>query len=227
MVNLYCLSLITTLFPGKLAIYSSILLMISMMWKQVKTVARIVQGDAGKVICKEAERIKPAAVVLGTRGRSLFQRWVCVYECTLHSIQSLSISRSFSTLQLSMLFFSFFSVIQGSVGEYCFHHCKAAPVVIVPGKGVHSSPNYYSFIILFFLKFRILKKFRFFDWQMLVMHQLSNGFRCVLYKSALFCNCDVSNFICFGLFSTHFRVWIIMGILLRFASNCKLLISWM
>jgi hypothetical protein len=29
----------------------------------------------------------------------------------------------------------FFSVLQGSVGEYCFHHCKAAPVVIVPGKG--------------------------------------------------------------------------------------------
>jgi hypothetical protein len=28
-----------------------------------------------------------------------------------------------------------FSVLQGSVGEYCFHHCKAAPVVIVPGKG--------------------------------------------------------------------------------------------
>ncbi|CAJ2642728.1 dessication responsive protein [Trifolium pratense] len=65
----------------------------------VKTVARIVEGEAGKVICKEAERTKPAAVVLGTRGRSLFQ-----------------------------------SVLQGSVGEYCFHHCKAAPVVIVPGK---------------------------------------------------------------------------------------------
>lgn len=182
LVNLYCLSLITTLFPVKLAIYSSIILIISMMWKQVKTVARIVQGDAGKVICKEAERIKPAAVVLGTRGRSLFQRWVCVcvYEHTLHSIQSLSISRSFSThcsYPLFCIFFSFFSVIQGSVGEYCFHHCKAAPVVIVPGKGVHSSPNDYSFIILFFLKFRILKKFRFFDWQMLVMHQSSNGFR--------------------------------------------------
>ncbi|CAN1125356.1 hypothetical protein LINPERPRIM_LOCUS31636 [Linum perenne] len=65
----------------------------------VKSVARIVQGDAGKVICKEAERIKPAAVVMGTRGRSLVQ-----------------------------------SVLQGSVSEYCFHHCKAAPVIIVPGK---------------------------------------------------------------------------------------------
>lgn len=39
------------------------------------TEARIVQGEAGKVICKEAERIKPAAVVMGTRGRSLMQRF--------------------------------------------------------------------------------------------------------------------------------------------------------
>ncbi|KAB5561335.1 hypothetical protein DKX38_006292 [Salix brachista] len=65
----------------------------------VRTVARIVQGDAGKVICNEAERIKPAAVVMSTRGRSLVQ-----------------------------------SVLQGSVSEYCFHHCKSAPVIIVPGK---------------------------------------------------------------------------------------------
>ncbi|KAJ6379597.1 hypothetical protein OIU76_016271 [Salix suchowensis] len=28
----------------------------------VSTVARIVEGDAGKIICKEAERLKPAAV---------------------------------------------------------------------------------------------------------------------------------------------------------------------
>nr|XP_017224463.1 PREDICTED: uncharacterized protein LOC108200727 isoform X2 [Daucus carota subsp. sativus] len=40
----------------------------------VKTKARIVEGDAGKAICNEAERIKPAAVVMGTRGRSLIQR---------------------------------------------------------------------------------------------------------------------------------------------------------
>ncbi|KAJ6927233.1 hypothetical protein NC651_011339 [Populus alba x Populus x berolinensis] len=65
----------------------------------VRTVARIVQGDAGKAICNEAERLKPAAVVMSTRGRSLVQ-----------------------------------SVLQGSVSEYCFHHCKAAPVIIVPGK---------------------------------------------------------------------------------------------
>ncbi|KAH7517805.1 uncharacterized protein LOC107404305 [Ziziphus jujuba] len=65
----------------------------------VKTKARIVEGEAGKVICKEAERLKPAAVVMGTRGRSLLQ-----------------------------------SVLQGSVSEHCFHNCKSAPVVIVPGK---------------------------------------------------------------------------------------------
>lgn len=37
--------------------------------------ARIVEGDAGKAICKEAERILPVAVVMGTRGRSLLQRF--------------------------------------------------------------------------------------------------------------------------------------------------------
>ncbi|KAM0902069.1 hypothetical protein ACQ4PT_019591 [Festuca glaucescens] len=65
----------------------------------VHTKARIVAGDPGKVICREAERLKPAAVILGTRGRGLVQ-----------------------------------SVLQGSVSEYCFHNCKAAPVIIVPGK---------------------------------------------------------------------------------------------
>lgn len=65
----------------------------------VKSVARIVEGEAGKVICKEADRLKPAAVVMGTRGRSLV-----------------------------------LSVLQGSVSEYCFHNCKSAPVIIVPGK---------------------------------------------------------------------------------------------
>ena len=42
---------------------------------QVRTKARIVEGDAGKAICREAERLKPAAVVMGTRGRSIFQRY--------------------------------------------------------------------------------------------------------------------------------------------------------
>lgn len=36
--------------------------------------ARIVEGDAGTVICKDAERVKPAAVIMGTRGRSLVRR---------------------------------------------------------------------------------------------------------------------------------------------------------
>ncbi|XP_068653434.1 universal stress protein PHOS32-like [Aristolochia californica] len=66
----------------------------------VKSVARIVEGDPGKIICKEADRIKPVAVVMGSRGRGLIK-----------------------------------SVLQGSVGEYCFHNCKSAPVIIVPGKG--------------------------------------------------------------------------------------------
>ncbi|KAG0493475.1 hypothetical protein HPP92_004469 [Vanilla planifolia] len=39
-----------------------------------KTVARIVEGDPGKVICREANRLKPVAVVMGTRGRSIIQR---------------------------------------------------------------------------------------------------------------------------------------------------------
>ncbi|XVF67735.1 hypothetical protein PTKIN_Ptkin10aG0145800 [Pterospermum kingtungense] len=42
----------------------------------VRTKANIFEGDAGKVICKEAERLKPAAVVMGTRGRSLI-KWFC------------------------------------------------------------------------------------------------------------------------------------------------------
>jgi nucleotide-binding universal stress UspA family protein len=48
---------------------------VSFMHNQVKTVARIVQGDPGKVICREANRLKPAAVVMGTRGRGLIQRF--------------------------------------------------------------------------------------------------------------------------------------------------------
>lgn len=44
--------------------------------EQVKTTARIVEGDPGKVICREADRLKPAAVVMGTRGRGIIQRLV-------------------------------------------------------------------------------------------------------------------------------------------------------
>ncbi|KAL9354398.1 hypothetical protein Peur_052368 [Populus x canadensis] len=54
----------------------------------VKTVARIVEGDPGKVICREANRLKPAAVVMGTRGRGLIQSVLqgsvgefCLHNC--------------------------------------------------------------------------------------------------------------------------------------------------
>jgi hypothetical protein len=43
---------------------------------KVHTKARIVAGDPGTVICREAERLKPAAVILGTRGRGLVQRYL-------------------------------------------------------------------------------------------------------------------------------------------------------
>lgn len=39
----------------------------------VKTVGRIVEGDIGKAICREAGRIKPAALVMGTRGRGIIK----------------------------------------------------------------------------------------------------------------------------------------------------------
>nr|QNV46821.1 universal stress protein [Picea wilsonii] len=39
----------------------------------VQTVARIIEGDIGKAICREAARIKPAALVLGTRGRGIIK----------------------------------------------------------------------------------------------------------------------------------------------------------
>ncbi|KAL6007186.1 hypothetical protein ACLOJK_032682 [Asimina triloba] len=88
----------------------------------VKTVARITEGDIGKAICKEVERVKPVALVMGTRGRSLIK-----------------------------------SVLQGSVSEYCFHNCKAAPVIIVPGKGKSISLRLISIIklmtCLLYLKF--------------------------------------------------------------------------
>ncbi|CAL9054554.1 unnamed protein product, partial [Musa banksii] len=71
----------------------------------VRSQGRIVEGEAGKMICREAERLKPAALVMGTRGRGRIQ-----------------------------------SVLQGSVSEYCFRHCKAAPVIIVPGKGRQQRP---------------------------------------------------------------------------------------
>jgi nucleotide-binding universal stress UspA family protein len=47
---------------------------------KARTKGRIVEGDAGKVICREAERLKPAAVIMGTRGRTLFQRCLSLYK---------------------------------------------------------------------------------------------------------------------------------------------------
>ncbi|KAJ6739089.1 ADENINE NUCLEOTIDE ALPHA HYDROLASES-LIKE SUPERFAMILY PROTEIN [Salix koriyanagi] len=54
----------------------------------VKTAARIVEGEPGKVICREADRLKPAAVVMGTRGRGLIQSVLqgsvgeyCLHNC--------------------------------------------------------------------------------------------------------------------------------------------------
>ncbi|THU49466.1 hypothetical protein C4D60_Mb06t09870 [Musa balbisiana] len=41
---------------------------------QVRSQGRIVEGEAGKMICREAERLKPAALVMGTRGRGRIQR---------------------------------------------------------------------------------------------------------------------------------------------------------
>jgi nucleotide-binding universal stress UspA family protein len=91
----------------------------------VRSVARIVEGEPGKVICKEAIKLKPAAVVMGTRGRGLIQ-----------------------------------SVLQGSVSEFCFHNCKSAPVIIVPGKGIHYISlniyqNYTLYMIIHFDKYTV------------------------------------------------------------------------
>lgn len=38
-----------------------------------------------------------------------------------------------------LILFSLFSVLQGSVSEYCFHNCKSSPVIVVPGKGISTS----------------------------------------------------------------------------------------
>ena len=63
--------------------------------------ARIVEGDAGKIICKEAVRLKPAAVVMGTRGRGLVQRFFFFAPHLLPLI--------FSTCVLMSIFFLQFS----------------------------------------------------------------------------------------------------------------------
>ncbi|CAI9104535.1 OLC1v1003227C1 [Oldenlandia corymbosa var. corymbosa] len=109
----------------------------------VKTFARIVEGDAGKAIVREAERLKPAAVVMGTRGRGIIQRSVLSWFAILLNdvvprthFQSAIYARPKMTL-LGILT----SVLQGSVSEFCFHNCKIAPIIIVPGKGNVSNPS--------------------------------------------------------------------------------------
>ena len=67
------------------------------------------EGDAGKVICKEAERIKPAAVVMGTRGRSLIQRFAPPFPFSVSetlSISHLVIGYSDARVGLFLLFSS-------------------------------------------------------------------------------------------------------------------------
>jgi len=66
-------------------------------------VARIVEGDAGKIICKEAVRLKPAAVVMGTRGRGLVQRFFFFFFAPL------LLPLIFSTCVLMSIFFLQFS----------------------------------------------------------------------------------------------------------------------
>lgn len=111
----------------------------------MRTIARIVEGDPGKVICKEAERVKPAAVILGTRGRGFIQRSLSLslgLSTSSHLFQlfhsKVPLSLSQTQITYSNLFWDFCSVLQGSVSEYCMHNCKSAPVVIVPGKGITS-----------------------------------------------------------------------------------------
>lgn len=54
----------------------------------VQTEARIMEGDVGKALCRETVRIKPAALVMGTRGlgiiKSVLQGSVSEY-CFHHS----------------------------------------------------------------------------------------------------------------------------------------------
>ena len=40
----------------------------------MKTEARIMEGDVGKALCREAIRINPDALVMGTRGLGIINR---------------------------------------------------------------------------------------------------------------------------------------------------------
>lgn len=111
------------------------------------------EGDAGKAICKEAERLKPAAVVMGTRGRGIIQRSVILPLSCKHAHKLTHVPVPYSVLVCIchdmpyLLVIFHFSVLQGSVSEYCFHNCKAAPVIIVPGTGIICKlPCYFGFL---------------------------------------------------------------------------------
>jgi len=76
----------------------------------VRTKARIVEGDVGKVICREADRLKPAAVILGTRGRGLIQRYMTLKP---------HISYICATFRSSGLLFAWGAYGTGPIGQLC------------------------------------------------------------------------------------------------------------
>jgi len=79
-------------------------------------VARVVEGDAGKVICKEAEKVKPAAVIVGTRGRSLVRRLVITYNTKPHTRCVIDVLFFFSfAFPKSMILF--WILVQRATGE--------------------------------------------------------------------------------------------------------------
>lgn len=58
----------------------------------VMTKPQIVRGEAGKVICMEAKRLKPAAMVMSTWGGSLIQRFfLCVWSFLIFTVVMLLI----------------------------------------------------------------------------------------------------------------------------------------
>ncbi|KAK9060386.1 hypothetical protein SSX86_021090 [Deinandra increscens subsp. villosa] len=98
---------------------------------QVKVVTRIVEGDAGKAICKEAEKVKPIAVVTGTRGRSLMQSVIqgsvseyCFHNCKVSPVIIVPGIVLFSMLLLFMdLYYQSLQIILNFVIELLFYTC--------------------------------------------------------------------------------------------------------
>jgi hypothetical protein len=64
-----------------------------------------VEGDAGKVICREAKGRKQAAVIMGTCGRTLFQRCLSLYKFPhiLDSIETLKYKQNTSLIRRTFL----------------------------------------------------------------------------------------------------------------------------